>query len=180
MFSSQNGHKIHLNSNILSRSFSQTSLEIFKYNNNIQIAYNLRPCTIQSSWVLCNALRCGGGGNCCQLVEKRFPIITLILITFDSNWWYFTTADLPMNSQAQLNLCTFCSPCAVPFANYSVDRNKTIPMSKTSAYIKRVQNEQFWGKIKDSFYAILKRKYSFRRDSNPDPWITRRTLYHIH
>ncbi len=33
-------------------------------------------------------------------------------------------------------------------------------------YMLRVQNEQFWRK-KDSFSAILKREYSFRRDSNP-------------
>ncbi len=33
---------------------------------------------------------------------------SLICITFDSNWWYFITADLLMNPQAHLHLCSFC------------------------------------------------------------------------
>ncbi len=32
--------------------------------------------------------------------------LLLILVTFDSNWWHFITADLPMNLQARLYLCS--------------------------------------------------------------------------
>ena len=37
--------------------------------------------------------------------EHNFPSI---LVTFDSNWWHFITADMPMNLQAQLHLCSSC------------------------------------------------------------------------
>ena len=32
----------------------------------------------------------------------------LILVIFDSNWWHFITADLAMNLQAWLHLCSSC------------------------------------------------------------------------
>ena len=40
-----------------------------------------------------------------QFSEMNF---LLILTTFDSKWWYFITADLPMNLQARLCLFSSC------------------------------------------------------------------------
>ncbi len=34
--------------------------------------------------------------------------LLLILVTFDSTWWHVITADLPMNLQARLYLCSSC------------------------------------------------------------------------
>ncbi len=47
--------------------------------------------------------------------DTRYLLLTgwkaislLILVTFDSNWWHFITADLPMNLQARLYLWSSC------------------------------------------------------------------------
>ena len=50
-------------------------------------------------------------------------------------------------------------------AKYSLVNTSTLGKLSEKSVL-RVQNEQF-SEEKDSFYAILKRKYSFRRDSNP-------------
>ncbi len=34
--------------------------------------------------------------------------LLITLVTFDSTWWHFITADLPMNLQARLCLCSSC------------------------------------------------------------------------
>ncbi len=35
--------------------------------------------------------------------------LLLIFVPFDSTWWHFITADLPMNLQVRLYLCSSCS-----------------------------------------------------------------------
>ena len=47
----------------------------------------------------------GEGEAVANCSKHDFP---LILITFDFNWWHLITVDMPMNPQAQLNLCSSC------------------------------------------------------------------------
>ncbi len=69
------------------------------------ILFGRSPIEVKLTWLRMQIL-----GVCmyvCLLLTGRSDLL-LKLVTFDSTWWYFITADLPMNLQARLYLCSSC------------------------------------------------------------------------
>ena len=80
------------------------------------------------------------------------------------NWYYFAHISKIKTKQKRKTQTTYLVPTLILLCYASCSQL-------------RVQNESSFRRKKDSFYVILKRKYSFHWDLNPDLWITRQTLY---